>query len=559
MLVGRSLFQALLLPDGDVLAISGGASNANYSTTISCDRFNLANQTWEPAPNLNESRLNFAAVLVSDKVFVFGGLNFKSGVNVTLSSVEVLPLADWVSVGQMASARSAHAATLLNNSRILICGGTQTGVAHEGIAASEMFDTRNLSWLPVPPMNQARAHHQAIRLLNGNVLVTGGAGPGGSGAGHYLSSCEIFDTASGVWINVASMNTPSAQHRLVLFDDGRVLRVGGSGGGSGTEICEIYDPVLNTWTLTGQLAVGRHSLAVAKCGNGKVIAAGGYGFTDAVELYDPVTGTWSAVGQLAAAVSSLSAVQLHDGRVFIMGGESWSGTHTHHSSVGIYVPGAVALTSGPQMLVGRSKFESLLLPGGDILAISGGASNANYSTTVACDRFDLTTQSWKPAPAINESRLDFAAIMTDGRVFVFGGLNFKSGVNVTLGSVEALTLSAADTDGDGLYDWWEKVTFGNLNQTPGGDPDNDNWTNVEELANKTNPMVFDIGPTGIWTAVEFGWRSVSGRKYQVQWAASPSGPWQNWGAPMAGTGSYMTILDSTRLAGQRYYKVSLAP
>ena len=245
----------------------------------------------------------------------------------------------WLGAGEMAAKRSAHTATALANERVLICGGTQTGVAHEGIAASELFDTRTLRWLPVPPMNQARAHHQAIRLPNGNVLVTGGAGPGGSGAGHYLSSCEIFDTASGVWMNVASMNTPSAQHRLVLLDDGRVLRVGGSGGGSGTEICEIYDPVLNTWTLTGPLAVGRHSPAVAKLGNGKVIAAGGYGFTDVVELYDPATGTWSTVGHLAAAVSAPSAVQLHDGRVFIMGGESWSGTHTHHSSVGVYVPG----------------------------------------------------------------------------------------------------------------------------------------------------------------------------------------------------------------------------
>jgi hypothetical protein len=94
---------------------------------------------------------------------------------------------------------------------------------------------------------------------------------------------------------------------------------------------------------------------------------------------------------------------------------------------------------------------------------------------------------------------------------------------------------------------------------PDGDPDADGWSNAEEIANGTDPLNFDIGPTSIWTAAEFGWRSVVGRNYQVQTAASPNGPWQNYGSPFAGTGSTMTILNSTRASSQKYYRVTLAP
>jgi hypothetical protein len=45
----------------------------------------------------------------------------------------------------------------------------------------------------------------------------------------------------------------------------------------------------------------------------------------------------------------------------------------------------------------------------------------------------------------------------------------------------------------------------------------DHDTNLQEYLNGQNPTVIEIGPMSIWTAVEIGWRSVSGTNYQVQW------------------------------------------
>lgn len=44
-----------------------------------------------------------------------------------------------------------------------------------------------------------------------------------------------------------------------------------------------------------------------------------------------------------------------------------------------------------------------------------------------------------------------------------------------------------DSDSDGLPDDWETQHFGNLNQGPGDDPDNDQLTNLEEYQNGTDP------------------------------------------------------------------------
>ncbi|MEK7622171.1 MAG: dockerin type I domain-containing protein [Patescibacteria group bacterium] len=60
-------------------------------------------------------------------------------------------------------------------------------------------------------------------------------------------------------------------------------------------------------------------------------------------------------------------------------------------------------------------------------------------------------------------------------------------------------LLGKDSDRDGLPDDWERQYFGNLNQSASGDPDNDGFSNVDEFANGTSPIIIpnlfiDIGP-----------------------------------------------------------------
>jgi uncharacterized repeat protein (TIGR02543 family) len=51
---------------------------------------------------------------------------------------------------------------------------------------------------------------------------------------------------------------------------------------------------------------------------------------------------------------------------------------------------------------------------------------------------------------------------------------------------------AVDSDNDGLPDSWEMAYFGTLLATPGGDPDGDGRSNLQEYLEGTNPVVPDI-------------------------------------------------------------------
>ena len=69
----------------------------------------------------------------------------------------------------------------------------------------------------------------------------------------------------GVWIPTGSMGTPRDGPDAVRLLDGRVLVVGGSGGESDPTTAELYDPVSGTWSATGSMlkpvAVRRHAAA----------------------------------------------------------------------------------------------------------------------------------------------------------------------------------------------------------------------------------------------------------------------------------------------------------
>lgn len=60
----------------------------------------------------------------------------------------------------------------------------------------------------------------------------------------------------------------------------------------------------------------------------------------------------------------------------------------------------------------------------------------------------------------------------------------------------------------------------------------------------------------IWTAAEIGWLSETNIQYQVQWSSEVAPTvWQNLGNPVAGTGSNISVFDSTRSQPRKFYRV----
>lgn len=65
--------------------------------------------------------------------------------------------------------------------------------------------------------------------------------------------------------------------------------------------------------------------------------------------------------------------------------------------------------------------------------------------------------------------------------------------------------SCSDIDGDCLPDWWELKHFDGLSLTDEDDPDGDGYSNLEEYARHTNPLVIDTGEN----ILELYWRELA--------------------------------------------------
>ncbi len=104
--------------------------------------------------------------------------------------------------------RMGHTATLLQNGQVLICGGygfdrtdTANQPIQEVLSSAHLFDpASNTFTLVQGRMQKPRAFHQAVRLANGKVLITGGIEDdgilGGQGTATSVKEAEIYDPST---------------------------------------------------------------------------------------------------------------------------------------------------------------------------------------------------------------------------------------------------------------------------------------------------------------------------------------------------------------------------
>jgi hypothetical protein len=248
-------------------------------------------------------------------------------------------------------------------------------------ASAEIFDPTKKTFIPIASMNAKRVGHTATLLQDGRVLITGG-----SGVIFYdsaLASAEIFDPATGTFTSVGDMHAARLAHRALLLSEGKVLITGGQAKDGGKlASAEIFDPKTNAFTSIRNMNTPRSDHTMTLLGNGKILIAGGaidYAerrevVTATAEIYDPRTGEFFRTGDMSAVRFKHSATLLPDGRVLILGGSNstlWQGMYP---SAEIYDPAAGRFSRVANMLTARYKIRdcAVLLKDGKVMVAGGG-------------------------------------------------------------------------------------------------------------------------------------------------------------------------------------------
>ncbi len=281
MVTTRHSHTATMLPGGKVL-IAGGYGEGT-TTLSSAELFDPSTNTFAPTGPLAAARADHVAVpLANGRVLIAGGL----GPDWTfLSSAELYDTATgrFSPTGGMTVARESHTAVRLQDGRVLVAGGhLGRRSAMRLHASAETYDPAAGTFTRVGDMRVRRHKHDAVRLGNGHVLITGGSDERDSD-GLYDSS-ELFEPTSGTFTPGPSMRLPRYKHAgsSIVLANGVVLIAGGA------PQAETYDPVRRIFAIVpGDVRLAGRFSAVAPLGTGGALITGGYG-----ERLGPQSSAW---------------------------------------------------------------------------------------------------------------------------------------------------------------------------------------------------------------------------------------------------------------------------
>src|SRR5712692_4451136 len=276
-------------------------------------------------------------------------------------------------------------------------------VLHSGTFASSSSQVT-----AVGDVREHRVGHTATPLLDGKVLIAGGANESGA-----LASAEVFDPATGAFSAIASMNSQRQWHTATRLPNGDVLIAGGSDTGGALDTAEVYDPSSGQFALIGPMAAARSEHSATLLSDGRVLIAGGDGAGTA-ELFEPSSQAFvPLVNHLTAIRAGHSASLLPDGLVFIAGGTDASGNAV--DSVEAYDPTTQTFTALPYpMFSARSGLADAVTAAGDVLLVGGDATGSMELFRSAEETFTRLALSLG-APDATANRLANNKVLVVGR------------------------------------------------------------------------------------------------------------------------------------------------
>ncbi len=295
MNIPRSHFE-LINSGSNLYAIGGKSDKGQILNDIS--RYDYENNKWENIGCLSKSRMDYAAVAVSDKIYIIGGYD---GSNV-LNDIEV----------------------------IYPDGSTQK---------LELNSSQNLT---------GRKSHKAVYYKE-HIYIIGGEKADGT----VSDIVEIVDINNGS-IETTKINTPRKDFGASLYWDGKNSYIVIAGGENSTGILnsvEIYDFSEKTWNTGNELSISRKGFDIQYI-LGNLYAVGGMAYDDSLKI-DYYTNTvdafdgngWNTLKDSNGANICTAEARAYFGSasaynsIFIAGGENPSVSSTFEQFMPVNIPG----------------------------------------------------------------------------------------------------------------------------------------------------------------------------------------------------------------------------
>lgn len=276
---------AVVALDGEVWVL-GGFDEAG-TVTDRVEIYDPDEDAWSDGPDLPLPMHHANVAVVGGRLLVLGyleGLAFEA----SAEAWELIPgTAQWEQLTPLLFDRARGAsATIVDGSRVIVCGGFRGGA----VAECDAYDAADDTWTQLPDLPEIR-DHVVGGALDGELLVVGGRrGTISSFEGNVWALADD-DSA---WENRASMLTPRGGAGAAPL--GGLLYVAGGEGDPGDpdgifRELEAYDPDDDSWQALDPMPTPRHGTGAAAV-DGMLVIPGGataeaFAATDVVEAYVP--------------------------------------------------------------------------------------------------------------------------------------------------------------------------------------------------------------------------------------------------------------------------------
>lgn len=377
------------------------------------------------------------------------------------SSLDISSAGSFSATGSMDTPRETPSASTLISGKVLVTGGVSnmmtTALGKPGCDVcnrAEVYDPATETFAyTTSDMVAARYMHTSTRLVDGQVLLTGGY----IDASHGINSAELYDPATNTFSATSGvMSVPRGYHTATRLGDAansKVLIVGGmnttnASGVVVTATAELYDPASRTFTATGSMSIPREAPTATLLADGTVLIAGGRTqaspgdnmttASNTAEIYDPSTGSFTAIsGVMVIGVGFATATRLGDSansKVLIAGGADTNAVNTNKAQLYDPVTRKFTETLGP-MTTARSVHIASILKNGKVL-VAGGQGGQPYRIN-APELYDPVTDKFSATGLMSTGRnWHRAVLLNNGQVFVVGGFVTNP---VTGGGMETAT------------------------------------------------------------------------------------------------------------------------
>ena len=319
--------------------------------------------------------------------------------------------------------------TRMQDGEVFVAGGLS------GNAAAETWVTSASGFVHSMPMAEPRYGHAATLLNNGTILVCGGftwrwgrqpRGPQTIELG-VSSRAEIYDPRAGSFGHSIPMSSERANHTATTLPDGKVVIVGGVNSAFNlVPTIEVFDPTTSRFeAIPGEVRTELHTASLI--GN-SVIVIGGYGangvatqngFDIDVQRQGDFCHNLPKFLQHARGEHTATTIgQRGDQQILVLGGASDSrGTQLVLEGELVSVLGHIP-SGGQNIRHGRFGHAASLSPGGILLVVGGADTNRNPV---------MIAEGWRPAHAV-PGQLHLA----DFASFDIGSTNFPHGAGVRI-------------------------------------------------------------------------------------------------------------------------------